>query len=115
MSRTAISALDRIMVSKVLASITSSRQSSAQMAVALRGLLLRMAISPRNSPGPRRERIFSTSPTRLVMVTLPALTTNISRPSSPSRKRTVPRGNSRPKRWKRGSSDMWGRVSSLVT
>ena len=105
--RTAISALPRTMASKVLASTTSRRQSSTQVAVAERGAPFRIDISPKNSPCPRVERTFSTAPTRAEMETLPRLTTNISPPGSPSRKSTVPRGNSRPKRFMRlsGSTD----------
>ena len=67
----AISALPRIMLSKVLGSITSSRASSATVAVALRGLLEMIAISPKNSPGPRVARIFSTSRTFFEMAIFP--------------------------------------------
>ena len=80
--------------------MTRSFESSAQVAVAERGRLFRIDISPRNSPGPIDERIFSTSPTFFETVTRPCWTTYISLPGSPSRKRTVPRGNSLPKRWK---------------
>jgi len=46
-------------------------------------------------------------PTCLEMSTRPAWTTYISFPGSPSRKSTVPRGNSRPNRWKSWSSRPW--------
>src|SRR5439155_14780199 len=83
--RTAISTLPRIIASKVRGSMTRSLPCSAITAPAERGLLFRIAISPKNSPAPRVARIFSVSRTFLVMFTLPDWTTNISRPGSPSR------------------------------
>src|SRR5437016_3732735 len=102
--RTAISTLPRIIASNVFGSITRSLASSATTAPAERGLLFRMLISPKNSPAPKVARIFSVSRTVLVMFTLPAWTTYISLPGSPSRNRTCPRLNSFPNLWNSASS-----------
>ena len=110
----AISALPRIIASNVFASMTSSFEASAQVAVAERGLLFRIDISPTNSPAPSEARIFSTSPTCFEIVIRPCWTTYISLPGSPSRKRTVPCGNSFPKRWKSWSSAMGAAHSSAA-
>ena len=112
--RTAISELPRIIPSKVLGSMTRSLASSATVAVAFRGLLEMIAISPKNSPGPERGEDLLHVPHLLVMATFPAWRTNISLPGSPSRKRTVPLGNSLPNRWKRVSSaPMWACESGV--
>ena len=90
MMRTAISPLPRSMASKVLGSITKSCESESTVAVAERGLLVMIDISPKNSPGPSVLNCFSTSRTVLEIATSPERITNISRPSSPSRKSTEP-------------------------
>ncbi len=90
MRRSAISALRATICSSVLASITRQRVASTTVAVAVRGLPLRIAISPRNSPGPSTASTLSSPPIALEMRTAPAWMTNITSPASPSRKSTSP-------------------------
>ena len=66
-----IAALFAIMCSNRLVSITNTRAgpASSTVAVAVRGLALRSAISPKNSPGPSVAMTLSPFATRLLMRT----------------------------------------------
>jgi hypothetical protein len=76
--------------------------SSTATAVALRGRSLRIAISPKNSPGPSVARVRSPLTKRRESRTRPRWITYIFAPGSVSRKITPPAGNSRQKRAAKG-------------
>src|SRR5262245_54489686 len=80
--------------------MTSILASSITVAVAERGRLLTMDISPKNSPGGSTATIFSSFLMRRVSCTRPDCNTYISRPGSPSRNSTVPVGTLFPNRSK---------------
>jgi hypothetical protein len=90
--RTAISGVFLIMSPKTSPPMTTRSPSSTISAAAERGILSRMAISPKKSPFSSTARVTSPWGTRFLMATRPERMMNISSPSSPSLKRTLPLG-----------------------
>jgi hypothetical protein len=79
--RTAISPLPSTIASKVRPSMTRACRGSSAVAVAVRGLPLRIAISPKNSPGPMTASVRSPEGNTFEMRTRPVWITNISSPA----------------------------------